>query len=76
MGSIARLPGTPPRHTSTRTLLRPETCLAHGPEHDSIPASLWSPHQYEWPGNIRELRSVLERSVILTKGRTLQDDGH
>ena len=25
--------GTPRRHTSTHTLLRPETCAAHGPEH-------------------------------------------
>jgi formate hydrogenlyase transcriptional activator len=27
---------------------------------------------YEWPGNIRELQNVLERSVILTTGATLQ----
>jgi formate hydrogenlyase transcriptional activator len=26
---------------------------------------------YEWPGNIRELQNVIERSVILTRGRTL-----
>ncbi|MEM0967500.1 MAG: sigma 54-interacting transcriptional regulator [Verrucomicrobiota bacterium] len=26
---------------------------------------------YPWPGNIRELQNVLERSVILSKGRTL-----
>ena len=28
--------------------------------------------QYDWPGNIRELQNVLERSVILTNGNTLQ----
>lgn len=28
--------------------------------------------KYAWPGNIRELQNVIERSVILSKGRTLQ----
>ncbi len=28
--------------------------------------------RYSWPGNIRELRNVIERSVILTSGRRLQ----
>jgi DNA-binding NtrC family response regulator len=28
--------------------------------------------RYDWPGNIRELQNVLERSVILTHGDTLQ----
>jgi len=28
--------------------------------------------QYDWPGNIRELQNVLERSVILTNGSTLR----
>jgi transcriptional regulator with GAF, ATPase, and Fis domain len=27
--------------------------------------------RYDWPGNIRELQNVLERSVILTNGSTL-----
>ena len=27
---------------------------------------------YHWPGNIRELQNVLERSVILTNGSVLQ----
>jgi formate hydrogenlyase transcriptional activator len=27
--------------------------------------------QYDWPGNIRELRNVLERSVITSTGRVL-----
>lgn len=29
---------------------------------------------YDWPGNIRELRNVLERAVILTRGRALEFD--
>jgi formate hydrogenlyase transcriptional activator len=28
--------------------------------------------RYDWPGNIRELQNVLERSVILTSGSTLR----
>jgi len=28
--------------------------------------------RYDWPGNIRELQNVLERSVILTQGNALQ----
>jgi formate hydrogenlyase transcriptional activator len=28
--------------------------------------------RYDWPGNIRELQNVLERSVILSRGETLQ----
>ncbi len=32
--------------------------------------------RYPWPGNIRELRNVLERAVILSEGGTLRiDDG-
>jgi formate hydrogenlyase transcriptional activator len=26
---------------------------------------------YEWPGNIRELQNVIERSVILSRGKAL-----
>jgi DNA-binding NtrC family response regulator len=28
--------------------------------------------QYAWPGNIRELKNVIENGMIITKGRTLQ----
>jgi len=31
---------------------------------------------YAWPGNIRELKNVIERSMILTTGRTLQLGRH
>jgi formate hydrogenlyase transcriptional activator len=40
---------------------------------DTIPTSvLESLRNYNWPGNIRELQNVLERSVILTHGSGLQ----
>ena len=39
---------------------------------DTIPTSaLDALTQYDWPGNIRELQNVIERSVILTNGSTL-----
>jgi len=39
---------------------------------EAIPASaLDALTRYDWPGNIRELQNVLERSVILTNGGTL-----
>jgi len=42
-------------------------------EIESIPAeSMAALVNYSWPGNIRELRNVLERSVILTAGKRLQ----
>jgi formate hydrogenlyase transcriptional activator len=40
---------------------------------DKIPATAMEAlTRYDWPGNIRELQNVLERSVILTHGNTLQ----
>lgn len=27
---------------------------------------------YDWPGNVRELENIIERAVIISKGRTLQ----
>ena len=29
-------------------------------------------HRYEWPGNLRELRNVVERAAILAEGETIQ----
>ena len=44
---------------------------------DTIPTSvLEALNNYDWPGNIRELQNVLERSVILTRGTTLQVPVH
>jgi formate hydrogenlyase transcriptional activator len=44
-----------------------------GRDIDSIPTSVLDAlTNYPWPGNIRELQNVLERSVILTNGSTLQ----
>jgi len=40
---------------------------------DTIPAPVLDAlTNYDWPGNIRELQNVLERSVILTTGSVLQ----
>jgi DNA-binding NtrC family response regulator len=44
-----------------------------GRDIEAIPASILDGlTNYDWPGNIRELQNVLERSVILTNGRSLQ----
>lgn len=41
----------------------------------SIPSpTLEALERYDWPGNIRELQNVIERSVLLTKGDTLRVD--
>lgn len=38
----------------------------------SIPAeTLAAPCRYRWPGNVRELENLIERSVILSQGPTL-----
>ena len=40
---------------------------------DAIPtAAMEALIRYEWPGNIRELQNVIERSVILSRGRALE----
>ncbi|HTS59864.1 MAG TPA: hypothetical protein VMH03_20135, partial [Terriglobales bacterium] len=40
---------------------------------DTIPTSVMDAlTNYDWPGNIRELQNVLERSVILSNGSALQ----
>jgi formate hydrogenlyase transcriptional activator len=39
---------------------------------DSIPSgAIEALTRYDWPGNIRELQNVIERSVILTQGKVL-----
>ena len=37
-------------------------------------AGIASLQSYDWPGNIRELRNVIERSVILARGGVLDFD--
>jgi transcriptional regulator with GAF, ATPase, and Fis domain len=40
---------------------------------DSIPAAVMKGLKtWEWPGNIRELENLIERAVILTRGRSLE----
>jgi transcriptional regulator with GAF, ATPase, and Fis domain len=34
--------------------------------------TLKSLESYDWPGNIRELRNLVERAMIVSKGRALQ----
>jgi len=47
---------------------------------DAIPTEVMETLvHYSWPGNIRELRNIIERSVILTTGKRLiipKDDLH
>ena len=38
------------------------------------PTALEALTRYDWPGNIRELRNVVERSVILSNGPELRLD--
>jgi DNA-binding NtrC family response regulator len=38
------------------------------------PAGIKTLQDYNWPGNIRELRNVIERAVILARGGTLEFD--
>jgi two-component system response regulator HydG len=29
---------------------------------------------YEWPGNLRELKNIIKRAVLLSKGNTIEKD--
>ena len=42
--------------------------------HTVAPAALEALAKYSWPGNIRELRNVIERAVILTPGDQIDID--
>ena len=37
------------------------------------PAAIIRLQQYHWPGNLRELRNVIERAVILSSGETIEN---
>jgi PAS domain S-box-containing protein len=44
-----------------------------GKQIDTIPKDVMDAlKNYSWPGNIRELRNVIERAVIISRGSTLQ----
>jgi transcriptional regulator with GAF, ATPase, and Fis domain len=44
-----------------------------GKEIETIPTDVMNAlNNYSWPGNIRELRNVIERAVIISRGTTLQ----
>ena len=42
--------------------------------HDFSPEALHALRSYHWPGNIRELRNVVERAVVLSTGETIAVD--
>jgi formate hydrogenlyase transcriptional activator len=50
-----------------------EFSRAFGKQIDSVPAGdIEALQRYAWPGNIRELRNVVERAMIVTTGRRLR----
>jgi DNA-binding NtrC family response regulator len=52
-----------------------EVSVRSGREVDGIsPEALRALQAYDWPGNIRELRNVIERAVVLSFGREIQVD--
>ncbi len=49
-----------------------EFCRSFGKQVDEIPkANMHLLQRYDWPGNVREVRNVVERAVILARGRRL-----
>jgi NtrC-family two-component system response regulator AlgB len=40
--------------------------------HGFSPAALEAMRQYAWPGNLREMRNVIERAVILCNGEVIE----
>ena len=57
-----------------------EHFLAHYVRHHRTSARMWSPDAldllsaYEWPGNIRQLKNVVERIVLKSAGPRVQSD--
>ena len=60
-----------PGHPVACPLLCPEARVAHGPEHRKQAYAFDALTNYDWPGNIRELQNVIERSVVLSDGPEL-----
>lgn len=46
----------------------------HKTELEVEPSTIKKLQDYEWPGNIRELRHAMERAIILCEGKTLGPD--
>jgi len=69
------LPALRERREDIPTLVRyfvQEFSTRMGKNIEAIPAEIMEILvNYSWPGNIRELRNIIERSVILTSGRRL-----
>ena len=40
-------------------------------DHEVLPETLSHLRRYDWPGNIRELKNVLERAILLARGEPL-----
>jgi DNA-binding NtrC family response regulator len=52
-----------------------EVAARSGREVDGISTeALWALQAYDWPGNIRELRNVIERAIVLSVGRVIELD--
>ena len=47
--------------------------MPHG-ERTLSPDAIQALQDYSWPGNVRQLRNVLEHAVLLTEGRTIGSD--
>jgi two-component system response regulator AtoC len=61
--------------TITLTILRARAAsLGMASMADCDPATLALLAAYPWPGNLRELRNVLERALILSQGATITPD--
>jgi DNA-binding NtrC family response regulator len=49
-----------------------EFCAEHGKDLTISPKTIAVLQNYHWPGNIRQLRTIMESAVILTSGREIQ----
>ncbi len=71
-----QLPSLRERHEDVPALVRffvRRSAARMGKTIDEISAAtLAALSHYPWPGNVRELENLVERAVILTRGRTLQ----